>query len=151
MYSLGCHNKIWNHWATGLRMKINDHSWSTLSATLKCCRSFGQHWDDVEALRGMVNGFSRMVLPLTKCFGDCPISWRCEIEWAPYSPDLNPPDFYLCGYLKDNVYENNPQIILELKKAITGRIKRISVEELFRLLTKTFQPWRVWYREIHLV
>ena len=91
----------------------------------------------------MVNGFSRMVLPLTKCFGDCPIGWRCEIEWAPYSPDLNPPDFYLCGYLKDNVYENNPQIILELKKAITGRIKRISVEELFRLLTKTFQPWRV--------
>ena len=48
----------------GSRTKVNCHSWSTLSATLKCYRSFGQHWDDEEALRGMVNGFSRMVLPL---------------------------------------------------------------------------------------
>ena len=57
------------------------------------------------------------------------ISRRCEIEWAPHSPDLNPPDFYLWDYLKDNVYENNPQKIPELKRAITGRIRRISVEE----------------------
>ena len=49
---------------TASRTKVNGHSWSTLSATLKCYRSFGQHWDDEEALRGMVNGFSRMVLPL---------------------------------------------------------------------------------------
>ena len=40
-------------------------SWSTLNATMKCCRGFGQHWDDEEALRGMFNGFSGMVLPLT--------------------------------------------------------------------------------------
>ena len=32
---------------------------------MKCYRGFGQHWDDEEALRGMFNGFSRMVLPLT--------------------------------------------------------------------------------------
>ena len=50
---------------TGSRTKVNGHSWSTLSATLKCYRSFGQHWDNEEALRGMDNGFSRMVLPLT--------------------------------------------------------------------------------------
>ena len=56
-------------------------------------------------------------------FGDRLISHRCEIDWAPHSPDLNPPDFYLSGYLKDNVYENNPQTIPELKTAITGRIK----------------------------
>ena len=66
---------------------------------------------------------------LRKRFGDRLISRRCEIEWAPHSPDLNPPDFYLWGYLKDNVYENNPQTIPELKRAITGRIRRISVEE----------------------
>ena len=50
---------------TDSRTKVNGHPWSTLSATWNCCRSFGQHWDDEEALRGMVNGFSRMVLPLT--------------------------------------------------------------------------------------
>jgi len=41
------------------------------------------------------------------------------VEWAPHSPDLNPPDFYLWGFLKDNVYQGNPQTIEELKTAIT--------------------------------
>jgi hypothetical protein len=41
------------------------------------------------------------------------------------SPDLNPPDFYLWGYLKDNVYENNTQTIGELKAAITTKFSEI--------------------------
>ena len=32
---------------------------------------------------------------LRQRFGDRLISWRCEIEWAPHSPNLNPPYFYL--------------------------------------------------------
>ena len=36
------------------------------------------------------------------------ISRRREPEWSPHSSDLNPPGFYLWGFLKDNVYENNP-------------------------------------------
>jgi hypothetical protein len=43
----------------------------------------------------------------------------------PHSPDLNHPYFYLWGYLKDNVYENNPQTIGELKAAITAKIREI--------------------------
>ena len=50
---------------TGSTTKVNCYSWSTLSDTLKCHRGFQQHWDDKEILRGMVNNFSRMVLPLT--------------------------------------------------------------------------------------
>jgi hypothetical protein len=42
-----------------------------------------------------------------------------------HSPDLNPPDLYLWEYLKDNVYENNPQTIGELKAAITAKIREI--------------------------
>jgi hypothetical protein len=38
---------------------------------------------------------------------------------------LEPPDFYLWGYLKDNVYEKNPQTIGELKAAITAKIREI--------------------------
>ena len=38
---------------------------------------------------------------------------------------LEPPDFFLWGYLKDNVYENIPQTIGELKAAITGKIRQI--------------------------
>ena len=34
------------------------------------------------------------------------------------SPDLNPPDFYMWGYLKDRVYGSNPQTIPDRKAAI---------------------------------
>ena len=62
------------------------------------------------------------------------ISRRCDPEWAPHSHDLNPPDFYLWGYLKDNVYRNNPQIIQELKQAITFQIRQIPREECARVI-----------------
>jgi hypothetical protein len=43
-------------------------------------------------------------------------------------------DFYLCGYLKDNVYENNPQTIGELKAAITAKIRDFPKEECVRVI-----------------
>ena len=51
-------------------------------------------------------------------FPDRLISRRCDPQWSPHSPDLNPPDFYLWGYRKDSVYGNNPQTIPDLKAAI---------------------------------
>ena len=51
-----------------------------------------------------------------------------------HSPDLNPPDFYLWGYLKDNVYRKKPQTIGELKAAITGKIIEIPKEECVRVI-----------------
>ena len=71
---------------------------------------------------------------LRERFKDRPIDRKCEIKWAAYSPDLNPPDFYLWGYLKDNVYENNPQTIGELKAAITAKIREIPKEECVRVI-----------------
>jgi len=35
------------------------------------------------------------------------------------------PDFYLWGYLKDNVYKNNSQTIPEMKREITAKIKLV--------------------------
>lgn len=67
-------------------------------------------------------------------FPDRLISRRCDPEWAPHSPDLNPPDFYLWGFLKDNVYRNNPQTITELKRAITTTIRGISQQECVRVI-----------------
>ena len=43
-------------------------------------------------------------------------------------------DFYLWGYLKDNVYQNNPQTISELKTAITTKIRTISREECVKVI-----------------
>ena len=57
------------------------------------------------------------------------ITRRCDVEWAPHSPDLNPPDFYLWGFPKDNAYQGNLQTIEELKTAITAKIRAIPKEE----------------------
>ena len=69
-------------------------------------------------------------------FPDRLISRRCDPEWSPHSPDLNPPDFYLWGYLKDRVFDNNPQTIPDLKAAITAAIKAIPREECGRVIEK---------------
>ena len=53
------------------------------------------------------------------------------IEWPPYSPDLNPLDFFLWGALKDNIYRNsNPPDVSNLK----GRIMKLMREmpDLYR-------------------
>jgi len=62
------------------------------------------------------------------------ISRRCNVEWAPHSPDLNTPDFYLWRFLKDNVYQGNPQTIEKLKTAITAKVRAIPKEECVKVI-----------------
>ena len=59
-------------------------------------------------------------------FGDKVISNKTANIWSPHSPDLNPPDFFLWGFLKDNVYVNRPQTIAALKEEITRVIDAIT-------------------------
>ena len=47
---------------------------------------------------------------------------------------LESPGFLSVGYLKDNVYQNNPQMIGELKVAITAKISEIPKEECVRVI-----------------
>ena len=51
-------------------------------------------------------------------------------RWPARSPDLNPCDFFLWGYLKAKVYGNNPHTIDELKNNITNMIQSIPDEML---------------------
>ena len=53
---------------------------------------------------------------------------------GPDSPDLNPTDFYPWGFLKDIVYQENPQTIEELKTAITAKIRAIPKEECVKVI-----------------
>ena len=76
---------------------------------------------------------SNILLWLRQRFEDRFISMRCDVEWAPHSPDLTPADFYLWGYLKDRVYENNPQTIGDLKTTITARMRAVPIEECVRV------------------
>ena len=62
---------------------------------------------------------------LARNFGDRVISLKTNFVWAPYSPDLNPLDFFLWGHLKDVVYRDVPLSLQELKESITQQIHRI--------------------------
>ena len=63
---------------------------------------------------------------LARNFGDRVISLKTNFVWAPYSPDLNPLDFFLWGHLKDVVYRDVPLSLQELKDSITQHIHRIN-------------------------
>lgn len=62
------------------------------------------------------------------------ISRRTDNPWPPYSPDLNPCDYFLWGYLKERVYENNPQTREVLKANIRREIRRIPVDMCQRVI-----------------
>jgi len=47
---------------------------------------------------------------------------------TPHSPDLNPLDFFLWGYVKSKVYEKKPKSIEELKMKITETINAIPID-----------------------
>jgi hypothetical protein len=56
------------------------------------------------------------------------LSYRTERIWPPHSPDLNPLDFFLWGYLKDRVYTPLPETVEDVKQAIRKEIKNIKQE-----------------------
>ena len=62
---------------------------------------------------------------LAQNFGKRVISLKAKHEWAPHSPDLSPPDFFLWGYLKSRVYNPKPASLEELKLRISEEMKAI--------------------------
>lgn len=46
--------------------------------------------------------------------------------WAPRSPDLTPPDFFLWGYVKDVVFKTPVPTIRDLKQRITAAIESVT-------------------------
>ena len=61
-------------------------------------------------------------------------SSRGDIGWPARSPDLNPCDFFLWGYLMSKVYSNHPQSIEQLKDAIRQEITAIPHEMTHRVI-----------------
>ena len=56
---------------------------------------------------------------------------QTDNPWPSYSQDLKPPDYFLRGYLKDRVCENNPQTREDI---IRKEIRRIPQEMLNRIV-----------------
>jgi len=53
------------------------------------------------------------------------ISRKGDVNWPPRSCDLTSLDYFLWGYVKSQVYKNNPQSIPELKDEIIRVIGEI--------------------------
>ena len=55
------------------------------------------------------------------------ISRNSCFNWPPYSPDLNPLDFFLWGYIKSKVYSSPyPKTVEDLKKNIVRECRKIN-------------------------
>jgi len=99
----------------------DDNEQSVTINTERYVQVLGKFWTALGRRRGVVRVLqwfqqdwatpdtsNESLAELQQCFPEQMISPRCDPQWSPHSPDLNPPDFYLWGYLKDRVYGNNP-------------------------------------------
>ena len=58
-----------------------------------------------------------------------------DITWPARSPELSACDFFLCGYLKSQVFRAPaPHTVQELKRRIQQEVKRIPAEMLQRVM-----------------
>jgi len=71
---------------------------------------------------------------LEKIFGGKIISIKSTDIWPPYSPDLNPCDYFLWGFLKDRVFSENVGNISLLKEKIKQVCSEITEEMCERVL-----------------
>lgn len=58
------------------------------------------------------------------------IGRRGAIEWPARSPDLSPLDYFVWGYIKDNVYKNKPHNINDLRDRIVQVVQTTSQESI---------------------
>ena len=61
-----------------------------------------------------------------------PDLFESGLAWPPYSPDLNPLDFFLWGYLKDKIFKDAPKTINELRRAIADVVGSVPAESCGR-------------------
>ena len=60
---------------------------------------------------------------------------KADFGWPSYSPDLNPADFFLWGYLKERVYlDPVPKTIEQLKNNIRREAKKLKIDMVKRAI-----------------
>ena len=62
-----------------------------------------------------------------------------DINWPSRSPDLTSPNFFLWRYLKEKVFVNKPQSLIELKENITREIRPETLEKVMAEVIKRAQ------------
>ena len=66
-----------------------------------------------------------------------------NIIWPSYSPDLTSQDSFLWRYLKEKVFVNKPQSLIELKENITREIKEIRPETLKKVMAEVIKKAQI--------
>ena len=78
---------------------------------------------------------------LLESFSDDRVKSRgCKIQWTSRSPELNPTDFWLWGYLKSRVYRCSPTTLVELKNAIRLTVAGIDGDMLYSAVMDAVMP-----------
>ncbi|GFU72870.1 uncharacterized protein TNCV_4909991 [Trichonephila clavipes] len=75
------------------------------------------------------------------------ISRAFPTAWPPRSPDLNPCDFWLWGYLKNLVYRGCLITLADLKDSITLHVRSISVDQLRSAVEQTLHRLQILHLE----
>ncbi|GBN39250.1 hypothetical protein AVEN_167095-1, partial [Araneus ventricosus] len=61
------------------------------------------------------------------------IGYGGSVEWPPRSPDLNPMDFFLWGYIQQRVYATPKPTLQELRNRITDACASVSPAMLYNV------------------
>lgn len=70
------------------------------------------------------------------------LSRKSDFPWPAHSPDLTCPDFFLWGYLKDQVYRPVPRTLQDLKTNIRREIRRLDQQMVSRAVDNTIVRMR---------
>ncbi|GBO34265.1 hypothetical protein AVEN_114884-1 [Araneus ventricosus] len=70
---------------------------------------------------------------LVEEFGEQIIGYGGLQEWPPRSPDLTPMDFFLWGYLKQQMYATPPPTLQDLQRRITDACAYVTPVMLHRV------------------
>lgn len=69
---------------------------------------------------------------LDQIYNDCWIGRGGPVHWPARSPDLTSPDFFLWGYLKEKVYQEEPTTVENMKERIRNACRHIDRQTLLR-------------------
>ena len=72
---------------------------------------------------------------LKRRFGDRILSKKAAFPWPARSPDLNPLDFFMRGFLKARVYQAQPRNLTELKASIRAVLATVTRDMCQRVMT----------------
>ena len=112
-------------WAGVIDLMRNESApWEVILEVFKCSVWEMRHHQNIFSNRTLE--YHRHNFPWDRL-----ISRQTDNPWLSYSHDLNPPDYFLRGYLKDRVCDNNPQTG---EGIIRKEIRRIPHEMLNRVV-----------------